>query len=136
VRESSARRDAGGFVRPGTSLVIGLGLLGVSFWLGRRLPLEHAAHVFALSVGFFGLFSGVFLIVARRTALMQALGYLVLENGIYLVGATLVAHTPFLLEVGLLLDVVLAVLVMGATIFRMNRELEHMDTEQLLKLQG
>ena len=77
---------------------------------------------------------GLFLIVARKTALMQVVGYLVLENGVYIFGVTLVHDEPFLVEMGILLDVFVAVFVMGIAIFHINREFDHIDADQLTLL--
>ena len=74
------------------------------------------------------------LIVSRRKALTQVLGYLVMENGIYAFGVGLVPGTPVLVELGILLDVLVAVFVMGITIFHINREFEHLDTSRLTTL--
>jgi hydrogenase-4 component E len=75
--------------------------------------------------------SGLFLIIARKKALTQILGYLVLENGIYTFGAALTEHQPVLIELGILLDIFAAVLVMGIAIFHINREFDHIDTDKL-----
>jgi hydrogenase-4 component E len=80
------------------------------------------------------LLTGLFLIVARRTALTQALGYLVMENGIYAFGVGLVEGTPMLLELGILLDVFVAVFVMGIAIFHISREFDHIDTDRMTTL--
>jgi hydrogenase-4 component E len=62
------------------------------------------------------------------------LGYLVLENGIYIFGVTLVRDQPWLVETGILLDVFVAVFVMGIAIFHISREFDHMDVDQLTVL--
>ncbi len=55
-----------------------------------------------------------------RKALTQCLGYLVLENGIYGFGVATVGEVPALVELGVLLDLFLAVLVMGIAMYRMR----------------
>lgn len=77
---------------------------------------------------------GFFLIVSRRIALSQVLGYLVLENGIYILGVALVHEQPFLVELGVLLDVFVGVFVMGIMMFHINREFDHIDVHRLAKL--
>ena len=74
------------------------------------------------------------MIVSRRTALSQVLGYLVLENGIFLSGIALIHDEPVLIEMGVLLDVFVAVFIMGIMIFHIQREFDHIETDQLSAL--
>jgi len=78
--------------------------------------------------------TGLFVIVSRFNALNQVVGYLVLENGVTMFGLLLAPEVPFLVEMGILLDVFVAVFVMGITIFHISREFEHIDVEQLTTL--
>jgi hydrogenase-4 component E len=55
----------------------------------------------------------------------------VLENGVYAFGVGVVQDTPMLVELGVLLDVFVAVFVMGITLFHINRQFDHIDTDQL-----
>ena len=67
-------------------------------------------------------------------AVFQVLGYLVMENGIYLFGIAVMSTMPLAIELGLLLDLFVAVFVMGIVIFHINREFDSMDTEKLCEL--
>ena len=95
---------------------------------------ENIASPWLVPVAFFSIFAGLFLIVSRKRAVNQVLGFLVLENGIYTFGVGVAARTPLLVEVGVLLDVFVAVFVMGITIFHINREFDHIDTDRLSTL--
>ena len=79
---------------------------------------------------------GMFLIVSRKKALTQVIGYLTLENGIYLFGLALAREEPLLVEMGVLLDVFVAVFVMGIAIFHISREFDHIDVDRLSRLKG
>jgi hydrogenase-4 component E len=57
-----------------------------------------------------------------------------MENGIYAFGVGLVEGTPMLLELGILLDVFVAVFVMGIAIFHISREFDHIDTDRMTAL--
>jgi hydrogenase-4 component E len=94
------------------------------------------ASSLVVPVAFFTITSGLFLIVSRKKALTQVLGYLVMENGIYVFGTSIAARQPLLVELGILLDVFVAVFVMGIAIFHINREFEHTDVDRLNKLKG
>ena len=77
---------------------------------------------------------GLFLIVARKKAISQVLGFVVMENGIYTFGVGLVRESPLLVELGVMLDVFVAVFVMGIAIFHISREFDHIDTHELTTL--
>jgi len=80
--------------------------------------------------------TGLMIIVSRRKALTQVVGYLVMENGVYAFGAALAVQEPLLVEMGILLDVFVAVFVMGITIYQISREFDHIDTDRLSELKG
>jgi len=135
IREAEIGREIEPYVGYAASLVTGAVALGVSFWVCTKLPIpENIASPWLVPVSFFSIFAGLFLIVSRKRAVNQVLGFLVLENGIYTFGVGVAARTPFLVEAGVLLDVFVAVFVMGITIFHINREFDHISTDRLSTL--
>ncbi len=135
IREADIGREIEPYVGYAASLVTGAVALGVSFWVCTKLPIpENIASPWLVPVSFFSIFAGLFLIVSRKRALNQVLGFLVMENGIYTFGVGVAARTPFLVEAGVLLDVFVAVFVMGITIFHINREFDHISTDRLSAL--
>ena len=137
LREANVRREVEPYVGYSASMLAGVLALAFSFWLGARLPLsESQGGSLALPTALFTMLTGLFVIISRRKALTQVLGYLVLENGIYAIGLVLVGEVQFLVELGVLLDVLVAVFVMGIAIYHISREFEHMDVDQLDRLKG
>jgi hydrogenase-4 component E len=137
LRETGAQREVEPFVGYSPSLLAGVLFLGVSMWLGWRLPMPgRASGTLVLSAAFFSILTGLFLIIGRKKALMQVLGYLVMENGIYAFGIALSREMSVLIELGVLLDVLVAVFVMGIAIYHINREFDHIDADRLKTLKG
>ena len=137
LREANVRREIEPYVGYTPSILVGLCALGMSLWMGSRLQLlAGSASRLALPGALFVVLAGLFVIVARRTALMQVLGFLVMENGIYSFGVGRVGEMPFLLELGVLLDLFVAVFVMGIAIYHINREFDHIQTDRLDSLKG
>jgi len=135
VREVDVRREVEPLVGFTTSLLAGVALLGVAIHVAGRLPLSAgAASKFLTPVALFTMMVGLFLIVSRVKAVMQVIGYLAMENGIYAFGMAFAVHEPLLIEVGILLDVFVAVFVMGIMIHHINREFDHIDTDRLSAL--
>jgi len=132
MRESETSREVKPFIGYTASLFAGVFLLLASLWLDNRLMLpQRASSNLIISVAFFTVATGLFLIVARRTAVNQVIGYIVMENGIYILGLGIVRDIPILIELGVLMDVFVAVFVMGIAIYRINREFDHIDADRL-----
>lgn len=137
MRQAEVRREVEPYVGYIWSVVVGLVSLGVSVWLGARLPLPSPVHpTLAVPVALFMIFVGLFVIISRRTALSQILGYIILENGVYAFGMVILGEAPVLVELGVLLDAFVAVFVMGIAIYHISREFDHVDADQLDTLKG
>jgi len=115
IREANVRREVEPVIGFGTSLLIGALAFPVALWLEGRLPeVRPEASPLLVAVAFHAILIGLFLIVSRSKALTQVLGYLVLENGIFVFGVGLVRQATLLVEMGILLDVFVAVLSWGS----------------------
>lgn len=129
----------GGTVKPymGSTLALVLGAvaLGVAFALASLLPLPiPSLSRLIVPVSLSTVFSGMLLLVIRRTAISQVLGYVLLENGIFTFSLALAGAVPTLVEMGILLDLFAAVFVMGITIYQIDREFDHIDASRLREL--
>lgn len=134
-REAGVQTEDEPLVGFTTSLLLGLGLLGAAMHIAGRLPLPGSdGTAFLVPVALFTIMVGLLLIVSRRKAVMQTLGYLAMENGIYAFGLAFAVEEPLLVEMGVLLDVFVAVFVMGIAIHHISREFDHIDTDRLSAL--
>ena len=94
LRELATQREIEPFIGYGISIIAGTIALVTCMWLSSRLPFpEPLMSPLIVPVAFFTIMSGLFLIISRKKALTQVLGYLVLENGIYAFGVALVQTT-------------------------------------------
>jgi len=135
LESAHVRAEVEPYVGYSNSLLFGVAALAVSVWLGGRMPMPaHGVPQLLIPVSFFTILVGLFGIVTRRKAVSQVLGYLVLENGIFAFGAVALRKAQLLVEMGILLDVFVAVFVMGIAIFRINHEFDHIDADRLASL--
>lgn len=135
IREANVRREVDPYVSLHGSLLIAACLVGVSFWLASLLSLPRPApSPLLLPAGFSTLLLGFLMLVTRRKAVTQVVGYLMLENGVFLFGQMLARDLPFAVELGILLDLLVGVFVMGIAIHHISREFDHIDTERLATL--
>jgi len=132
MRGADVWREIEPYVGYSLSLLAGVGMLIAAFWIGARLPLTvPGLQPSVLPMAFFSIFAGLFLLISRRKALTQVLGYLVMENGIYIFGAVVVVEAPLMVELGILLDVFMLVFVLGIILFHISRDFEHLDIDRL-----
>jgi len=135
AREAQVKRELEPLVGFTLSLLVGVGLLAVGVAASNRMALpSQSASPLLVAVAVFTILTGLFLIVARKKAITQVLGYLVMENGIYSFGMAYAVHEPFLVEMGILLDVWAAVFVMGIAINHIHSAYDHIDTDRLSAL--
>ena len=80
--------------------------------------------------------TGAFLMVSRKKALMQVLGLLVMENGIFLAALITTFGMPLVIEIGIFFDILMGLLLMGIFTFRISDTFEHLDVSKLRRLRG
>lgn len=131
MREAETVREIEPLIGYNLSIIAGSAALVIALWLGQRLrlPTEPPSSLLVPAALFTGL-TAMIVIVSRRKALTQVLGYLALENSIYAFGTAIALRLPVLVELGILLDVFVGVFVMGIAIFHISREFEHIDTDK------
>ena len=76
----------------------------------------------------------LFVVVSRRLAITQIVGFLMLENGIALLALLGAYGVPLVVELGVFLDVLLGVLVMQVLVYRIHETFDSVDVEQLSRL--
>jgi hydrogenase-4 component E len=135
TRDAAIEREvkpAIGFI--GSILVGAIGTaLAVIF--SSTLPLRvEDAHSLILPSSFATVLTGFIVLTTRRKAITQVVGYLILENGIFIMGLALIDAMPFLVEAGVLLDLFVAIFVMGIIINHISREFASTDVAQLSSL--
>ena len=114
-----------------------LGALGTaaSIALAAKLPLADGhSRTLIVPAALSTVFAGFLLLTSRIKAITQAIGYLVLENGVFIFGLLLIEAVPFLVEVGVLLDLFVGIFVISIIIHHINREFASLDTRRLSAL--
>jgi len=135
IREASIRREMEPIVGFVPSMVLGGVGIALAFAFSARLPLPNGeTHAYLVPTALSTVWAGMLLVVTRRKAVNQVLGFLVLENGVFVFGLLLSDFMPIMVEAGVLLDLFAAVFVMGIVMFHINREFSSLDTEKLSAL--
>ncbi len=118
-----------------TLLLGGALTTAIAYLAGRHLTtLEPSPATRAIPVGLAVMLLGFLLLVFRRKAVTQVVGFLMLENGVALVAFLTTAGLPLIVELGAALDLLLAVLVLQVLTGRMVRQFGATDLNQLVEL--
>src|SRR6266436_4196973 len=135
MREADIQHEVKPVVNYMSSLLLGAVGTGLALVFSYTLPLaEEHANLLIVPASLATVWTGFLMLTTRRKAIMQVLGYLLLENGIFLFGLLLLEAMPFLVEVGVLLDLFTGVFIMGIIVHHISREFASISTEHLTEL--
>ena len=120
LRDSGIKREVEPFVSLHLSLLVAGTLVGLSFWLGSLVPLAAPeGSPLAVPAGLSTLLIGLYLTVNAKKDLTQVIGYLVAEHGVFVIGQVVVGQLV-VVDVGVLLDVLVAVMLMAILFVRVD----------------
>jgi len=135
LRDSGDAREAEPLVNVTSSLLAAALLTLVAYAVSRPLvALAPSATTRALPVGLAVVFLGFFVLVTRRHALSQVVGFLLLDNGIAATAFLATSGVPLVVELGGSLDLLLLVLVLQVLAARMRLTFGRTDMDELQEL--
>jgi len=137
LKRISIKREIEPIIGYHASLFAGLIIILLSVFVTDKLHLSvPSGHGLLLTTAITTMSAGFFLMMSRRKAITQVIGYLMLENGIYLIGTALTkhSHTINVVEFGVLLDLLVGVMVMGIILHNINHAFDDIDTDLLNRL--
>lgn len=79
---------------------------------------------------------GLFFMISRKKAIGQIIGFLVIENGIFVTALFATQGMPFIVDIGILIDILVAVIIMGIMVFRIDETFGSTDTNKIRDLRG
>ena len=135
IREVVIRREVEPIVGFVASLFLGAVGTALALLFSKTLPIAHE-HMSSLIVpaALSTVLTGFLILTTRAKAITQVVGYLILENGVFIFGLLLMEAIPFLVELGVLLDLFVAIFVMGIIIHKISREFSSVSTNMLSEL--
>lgn len=131
VKRVATLREVEPFIGYHASIFSGLLLILAASFISHRLAqFMPPTQEMLLPAGLTTIGAGFFLMMARSKAITQVIGYLMLENGIYLIGTAMAHETlsKYILEFGVLLDLLAGVMIMGIILYRISHAFDDVDT--------
>lgn len=134
-RDLKVTREVEPYVNNATSLIVAGLLVLLAYAITRPLMMVSSLPTrsgIPLALGL--IFVGLFVVLSRKKALTQIIGFLVLENGIVLLAALGTYGIPLIVELGVFLDVLMGFLVMQVLVYRIQDTFESINVDQLNQL--
>ena len=133
IKKNNIVREAEPFIPDFASVVIITGILLGSFILSNIIDVEHVRKMFFI-VAISALFTGLFIIISRKKVVTHIMGYLVIENGVFILSLSAGSTMPMLVNTGITLDIFVSVLVLGIFVNRIGNTFEEMNVDNLTNL--
>jgi hydrogenase-4 component E len=135
INKVAIKREVEPIIGFNASLLAGLVLIVAAIFVSPKFNLPQVIDsVLLLPAAITLLVAGMFLLMARRNAIAMVLGYIMMENGIYLVGTSLSMRTHHIVEFGILLDVLAGVMIMAIILQNIKQTFDDVDTALLRTL--
>jgi hydrogenase-4 component E len=135
LRDAQIKREVEPIIGFMPSMLLGALGTAASIALAAKLPLANGDGLtLIVPAAFSTMLTGFLLLTSRIKAITQAIGYLILENGIFIFGLLLLEAVPFLVELGVLLDLFVGVFVISIIMHHISREFASLDTRRLSAL--
>ncbi|MCK9271704.1 MAG: hypothetical protein RBR47_05535 [Bacteroidales bacterium] len=115
------------------SIIVVVISLVVSFLISNHLESSHI-HTRYFTVSFASVLFGIYFIIIHKNIFSHVVGYLIIENGIFLLSLAVGSTMPMMVNLAILLDVLMGVLVLGVFINRIGDTFESTRIDQLSRL--
>lgn len=135
LRDAQIKKEVEPLIGFLPSLLLGaLGTVAALLLFNQFSPggVQGASLVVPTSIATVGV--GFILLTTRFKAITQVLGYLVLENGIFVFSLLLIEAIPLVVEMGMLLDLFVGIFVISIITNHINRAFSSLDTRNLVSL--
>ncbi len=135
IRRTGINRVHAASVAVFNQLLLSMGLLLGSLVVTHYMASEGAFDRVFFGVALYALLSGMLLIITHKRIFSHLVGFLVIENGVFLFAMAIGAEMPYLVNIAILLDLVMSVLMLGLVIGRIGRHYHnfHVDSLNTLK---
>ena len=120
-----------------SSLLVALVLSAAGYYIAAQLnlPSKELGRTY-LPVSVIMIFLGTFIMIDHKKAIMQGVGLITIENGIFLIAESIAYGMPMVVEFGIFFDLLVSVIVIGILMFRIHSTFDSLSTENMQKLKG
>lgn len=133
IKKNEITREAEPYVPNFISLIIVTSIVVVTFLLSNIIEDEQLNKVYFVAA-LSSLFTGLYIIGTRKKILTHVMGFLVIENGVFILSLAVGNEMPMMVNSGIFLDLIITVLLLGIFVNKIGDVLKDVDAGQLKNL--
>lgn len=133
IRRNNLTREAEPYVSNFLSVAVITVIIIGSFLLSSTIHDDNVKSMFFV-VALSSLFTGLYIMVSRRKLITQVMGFLIIENGVFVLSLAVGSEMPMIVNIGIMLDIFVSVLLLGIFVNRIGDVLKEHNAEQLQQL--
>ncbi len=133
LKRNNITREAEPFIPNFVSLIITTMIVVVTILLANGVQDTHLDKIFFV-VALSSLFTGLYFIATRRKIITHVVGYLIIENGVFVLSLAVGNEMPMLVNLGIMLDIFASVLILGIFLNKIGDVFKDVDVDQLSNL--
>lgn len=133
IKKNNIVREAEPYLPDFISIVIVTCIILGSFIFSNMVTGMHLRKMFFI-VAISALFTGLYIVISRKKIVTQIIGYLVMENGVFILSLSAGNKMPMLVNTGITLDIFVSVLVLGVFVNKIGNTFEEMNVDNLTNL--
>lgn len=133
IKRNNITREAEPYIPNFLSLVITTIIIVVTILLANSVKDDHLDKIFFI-VALSTLFTGLYFIATRKKIITHVMGYLIIENGVFVLSLAVGNEMPMLVNLGVMLDIFASVLILGIFLNKIGDIFNNVDVDQLSNL--
>ncbi len=133
IKRNGITRESEPFLPNFVSLLVVTSIFVITILLSYAISDPHLAKI-SFIVALSTLFTGLYIISTRKKVITHVMGYLVIENGVFILSLAVGNEMPMLVNLGVMLDIFASVLILGIFVNKIGDVIKDVDVDQLRSL--
>jgi hydrogenase-4 component E len=133
IDKNKITREAEPYLPNFVSLIVITLIIVTTFLLSNSIVDVHLKKIYFV-VALSALFCGLYIIATRKKIVTHVMGYLVIENGVFILSLAVGNEMPMLVNLGIMLDIFVSVFLLGIFVNKVGDVLQDVDVDQLRNL--
>ncbi|MBA3902514.1 MAG: formate hydrogenlyase [Rhodocyclaceae bacterium] len=135
VRRLEVKGDVESLIKVPTTMLVGIALVIIAF--NVALPISQLSNTISrgtLGIALATVMLAFLMMITRSKAIPQVVGFLAMENGLFLAATSATYGMPMVVELGIALDVLVGAIILGVFFFQIREQFDSLDIRHLEKL--
>jgi len=135
VRRLYVKWDVESLVNVPTTMLVGVVLVIIAFNVAQPISLlSHTISRGTLGIALAVVMLAFLMMITRTKAIPQVVGFLAMENGLFLAATSATYGMPMVVELGIALDVLVGVIILGVFFFQIRDQFDSLDIHHMERL--